>query len=227
MSSQARTAFNKNAKDIERLMELHEEQGGTAKGRRHGLEVLNKSAIVLLTSFWEAYCEDIAAEGLNHIVLYAPNAERLSVDLKRIIANELKKNEHELAIWAISGDGWRTVLSGRLASLQLKRNRKLNAPKAVHIDSLFQEALGIPCISKRWKWDKKMTPTRARAKLDKYVELRGSIAHRGRAEISVKKAQVLEYFEFLKQMVAHTGGSVNRHALEITGRPMWSKSSKT
>ena len=39
-----------------------------ARGRRYHLEVLNKSAIVLVTSFWEAYCEDIAAEGLAHIV---------------------------------------------------------------------------------------------------------------------------------------------------------------
>jgi hypothetical protein len=29
--------------------------------------VLNKSAIVLLTAFWEAYCEDLAAEALNHV----------------------------------------------------------------------------------------------------------------------------------------------------------------
>lgn len=39
---------------------------GTARGRRFDLEVLNKSAIVLITSYWEAYCEDIAAEALDH-----------------------------------------------------------------------------------------------------------------------------------------------------------------
>lgn len=57
-----------NAEDIGRLLELHQDKGGTLKGRRFGVEVLNKSAIVLLTSFREAYCEDVAAEALDHVV---------------------------------------------------------------------------------------------------------------------------------------------------------------
>jgi len=53
MPSKARKAFDENAKDIEKLLRLHEQEGGTAKGRRFGLEVLNKSAIVLITSYWK------------------------------------------------------------------------------------------------------------------------------------------------------------------------------
>jgi RiboL-PSP-HEPN len=68
MPSKARIAFRENVKDVQRLLDLHKDKGGIAQGRRYGLEVLNKSAIVLLTSFWEAYCEDIAAEALEHIV---------------------------------------------------------------------------------------------------------------------------------------------------------------
>jgi hypothetical protein len=221
MASKARAAFDKNAQDVQRLMALHEEKGGKAKGRRFGLEVLNKSAIVLLTSFWEAYCEDIAAEALEHIVAYASSADKLPVELRKVVAKELKADLHDLAIWQICGDGWRAVLKTRLASLQAERNRRLNTPKSAQIDLLFLSALGIPQVSADWHWAKKMTSNRARTKLDNYVELRGAIAHRGAAASSVKKANVRDYFEFLKRLVARTGGCVNRHVRLITARGLW------
>lgn len=221
MPSQARIAFGKNAKDIERLMELHQEKGGDSPGRRFGLEVLNKSAVVLLTSFWEAYCEDIAAEALEHIVVNTPSADKLPDELRKLIAKELKSDPHELAIWRLSGDGWRTLLKTRLASLQEERNRRLNTPKTPQIDALFLSALGITRISDNWRWAKKMTADRARAKLDRYVELRGAIAHRGAAGTSVKKADVTDYFAFLKRLAGRTGGAVFRHVRKITGKRLW------
>jgi RiboL-PSP-HEPN len=102
MATKARAAFDDNAKDIERLLELHQSEGGSTPGRRYGLGVLNKSAIVLITAFWEAYCEDIAAEGLNHLVKHAKTAETLPNELKKIVAKALKSEQHELAIWKLS-----------------------------------------------------------------------------------------------------------------------------
>ena len=221
MPSNARKAFDKNSKDIVRLMTLHEEKGGKAKGRRYGLEVLNKSAIVLLTSFWEAYCEDLAAEALEHLVTNAPSADKLPNELRKLIAKELKLDPHDLAVWQLSGDGWRTVLKNRLSALQIERNRRLNTPKASQIDELFHITLGISGISNDWRWDQKMTPERSRTKLDEYVELRGSIAHRGAAATSVKKVQVIGYFEFLKRLVSRTGSSVYIHVRNVTAKRLW------
>jgi hypothetical protein len=110
MPSKAYRAFSENADDIQRLIEIHEERGGTSPGRRYGLEVLNKSAIVLITSFWEAYCEDLAAEGLQHIVTHAASAASLPKGIKQILAKELKKDANELAIWSLCDDGWKQVL---------------------------------------------------------------------------------------------------------------------
>ena len=56
MPSKARVNFEANAADVSRLLEIHKYFGGDAKGRRFRLEVLNKSAIVLITAIWEAYC---------------------------------------------------------------------------------------------------------------------------------------------------------------------------
>ncbi len=221
MASRARIAFDANAEDIGRLLELHQEKGGTSKGRRFGLEVLNKSAIVLLTSFWEAYCEDIAAEALDHVVTHAPSADKLPTELRKIVAKELKSEVHDLAIWSVAGDGWRAVLKARLTALQAERNRRLNTPKTAQIDKLFSDALGITRISDNWRWPKKMTPDRARTKLDKFVELRGAIAHRGAAATSIKKADVTNYFGFLKRLAGQTGGAVYKHVRAITAKKLW------
>ncbi len=226
MPSAAWNAFDANLKDIERLLELHKQEGGTAKGRRYGLEVLNKSAIVLITSYWEAYCEDIAAEALNHIVRHAKSADALPKKLKQRMAKELKKDDNELALWVVADDGWRALLKSRLADLQAERNRKLNTPKTENIDELFLSALGIEEVSASWMWAK-TTPSMARAKLDKFVTLRGAIAHRGKASESVTKNDVEKYLELVKNLAAETGASVNRHAVLVTRKQLLQRLRRT
>ncbi|MBL7205373.1 MAG: hypothetical protein ISS63_13770 [Desulfobacteraceae bacterium] len=222
MPSKARKAFNANTKDIKRLLELHKKEGGIQKGRRYGLEVLNKSAIVLITAYWEAYCEDIAAEGLEHIIEHSKSAKALPKELKKEIAKVINSKKNELELWEIADDGWRTYLKDRLSELQARRNRRLNTPKSDNIDELFRSAVGISKISSEWRWNKKMTAQRAREKLDKYVTLRGAIAHRGQYSESVKKADVDDYFAFIKRLASKTGGAVNQHVKSNTGKPLWS-----
>ncbi|MEO0487547.1 MAG: HEPN domain-containing protein [Pseudomonadota bacterium] len=221
MASKARAAFDKNAKDIKRLIELHEDVGGTAPGRRYGLEVLNKSAIVLITAFWEAYCEDIAAEGLAHIVKHAKSADALPNELKKTIAKRLKQQQHELEVWKIADDGWRGYLSDHLEELKKQRDRKLNTPKSDQIDELFKAAVGIEKMSGNWYWPKRMKSDRAREKLDDYVSLRGAIAHRGQHDTSVTKKNVTDYFELVQDLVSKTGGAVNSHVLKVTNKRLW------
>ncbi|MES0166209.1 HEPN domain-containing protein [Mesorhizobium sp. M0027] len=221
MASKARTAFDKNAGDIRRLLELHQQVGGEARGRRYGLEVLNKSAMVLITAFWEAYCEDIASEGLESIVNNAKSADSLPTELKKIVAKKIKSNTHELEVWKVADDGWRQYLKEHLSELKEARDRRLNTPKSPQIDELFNSALGIEKISNSWSFAKNMTAKRASEKLDKYVSLRGAIAHRGKHDTSITKANVTDYFEFVTSLVSRTGGIVNRHVKRTTGKPLW------
>ena len=221
MPSKARTPFDENLKDIERLLELHQKEGGAAKGRRYGLEVLNKSAIVLITSYWEAYCEDVAAEALEHIVKHSKSSDALPKSLKKQISSELKKDKNDLAVWEVSDGKWKAYLQARLTKLQEARNRKLNTPKSENIDQLFENAVGITKISSSWHWPTTMTVARSTKKLDEFVTLRGSIAHRGRSSKGVKKAQVVDYLEFIKKLAAKTGGKVNSHVKSVTGKPLW------
>lgn len=221
MPSKARIALDENLKDVDALLKLHEEKGGGGPGRRYGLEVLNKSGVVLVTSYWEAYCEDIAEEGLECIVTHAKTSDALPKEIKKIIAKELKADANELAIWGVADDKWRAVLRKHLQALQDARNRKLNTPKHKNIDDLFESAIGLSNVSSQWIWARKLTAAKAREKLDKFVTLRGEIAHRGKAKTSVTKAQVIDYLEFIRQAAAKTGGAVNAHVHSITGQRLF------
>lgn len=223
MPSDAYISFMQNAADVKKLLQLHETESGIKPGRRYGLEVLNKSAVVLITSFWEAYCEDIVSEGLDFLVHRAPSSSELPKELKKTVAKELKADNNELKIWDISDEGWRVVLQNRLMELQEKRNRHLNTPKSENIIRLFNDGLGIPDITQSWKW-KPMTTAKAKTKLDKYVDLRNQIAHRGATLATVKKQQVIDYFNFVKAIVSRTGIAVNHHVHQITGQFLFRRS---
>ena len=220
MASRSRKSFDQNTKDVERLIEIHGVIGGGNRGRRVQLEVLNKSAIVLITALWEAYCEDLAAEALKHVVKHATSAEKLAKELRRAVARELEKDLDECACWRLADDGWRDVLEARLESLRLERNRKLNTPKAKRIDELFESAIGLEEISKKWHWTN-MSVKQACNKLDRFVGLRGDVAHRGAAARGITKDDVTEYLGHVSRLVAKTGGGVNGHVRSMTGRGLW------
>ena len=180
MASLAAKTFFKNAKDVKRLTQIHSQLGKNTPGRKYGLEVLNKSAIVLITAFWEAYCEDLAEEALTHLIEKVPDATKLPKDLKKRIAAEIKKDQHELAVWDLADKGWQVRARTRLASLMAERKRSFNNPKSFYVDELFHDVIGLHNVSNEWRWEK-MSASRAREKLDKFIELRGSIAHRGKS----------------------------------------------
>jgi hypothetical protein len=222
MASKARKSFDANIKDIDRLLEIHTNEGGTSKGRRYNLDVLNKSAIVLITAYWEAYCEDIAAEGLKHLIQHLNSSEKLPKEIKKQIASSLKNEKNDLAIWKLSGDGWKSELNQKFQTLENERNRKLNTPKSGNIDELFLSTVGISKISKAWKY-KNLSNEDTRNKLDEYITLRGEIAHRGKPTTSVQKKAVMDYLDFVKKLASTTGGEVNKHVRQITGTPLWQK----
>lgn len=216
VGSLARRQFDDNCSDVRRLLEIHGDIAGDAPGRKYGVEVLNKSAVVLITSFWEAYCEDIAAEGLAHIVNQCSESSSVPKELRKRVAKELGADKNDLAMWTLAGEGWRSVLTERLEGLQEERNRKLNTPKTVQIDDHFLATLGIPSISSSWYW-KGMSAKQASEKLDRFVALRGSIAHRGAAANAVRKTAVSDYFSHVRRLVSRTGGKVNSHVKAASG----------
>jgi hypothetical protein len=219
MGSKAEQAFQKNCEDIDQLLKIHSDLGGTGPGRRK-LEVLNKSAVVLITAFWEAYCEDAAAEALQYVVRNTQDAGKLPKDLRKLVAKELKADLDELAVWRLADKGWRNVLSSRLAALKEERDRQLNTPKTKQINDVFERALGLAGISKSWRWGP-MSAKRAGEKLDEYVTLRGSIAHRGSGSATVRKDQIDDYYAHVKNLVDKTDARISDVVKGVTGQAPW------
>ena len=58
--------MRENMREVNRLLEIHWELTGGQPGRRHGVEVLNKSAIVLITACWESLVEDFKERTGGH-----------------------------------------------------------------------------------------------------------------------------------------------------------------
>lgn len=224
MASQSRQAFSENSQDVERLLEIARESVDGPDTN----QAVHKAAIVLVTAFWEAYCEDIAAEGLEHLIMNVSDFEDLPKRLRQDLARDLKEDKNELAVWNLAGDGWRSALTSRLETYTKSRNGRFNTPKPSQVDDLFDKALGIPQVSDTWKVRKPrrsakdlMTPEEARHQLTAFVELRGAIAHRGYADADVTYTQVDDYYTLVGRIVAKTGGHVNTHVKKLTGVPLW------
>jgi hypothetical protein len=216
MPSNARAAFEENRKDVERLIQIHADLAGETPGRKHGVEVLNKSGIVLMCAVWEAYCEDLAAEAVEHLVQNTRDADSLPKALRKVIAAELAEDKNELAMWTLAGDGWKKILRSRLADIAERRNRSLNTPKSSNIDELFEEAVGLKTVSSSWHWHNVSAET-AREKLNGYVRQRGDVAHRSSAASSIKKSHLIGFVKHAERLVDATDARVNTDITKACG----------
>ncbi len=222
MPSQAGQSFSENRKDIERLVKIHSDVAGDEAGRKWGVEVLNKSAIVLICATWEAYVEDLVQEGVEHICLYCPNPTQLPVNLQREIADEIKRqsNTNPVSPWKLAANGWQTELRNNLSRLKGLYVQNWNTPKWGNVDLLIEKALGLPQVSSYWK-RKALTIAKARKKLDDYVVLRGGIAHRLMPGKTVYKYDATGFLKHVTRLVEFTDNAINRHLHSITGRPLF------
>lgn len=218
MPSQARNAFDTNRADIDRLLEIHGDVTTAGPGRKWKVGALHKASIVLLSAFWEAYCEDLAAEGVDHLVTHAANALALPAKLRDRIAKEL--DPKGLGPWELADDGWRKVVRRNLADLQRERNTELNTPKTWNIKLLFTRAVGIADVPTHWVW-RGMSATAAEIKLDQLVTLRGDIAHRGSSVQAPNKTQVKSLYQHVRGLVDATEAYVGAQLQAATGVAPW------
>jgi hypothetical protein len=65
-----------------------------------------------------------------------------------------------------------------------------------------------------------MTIEKSKNKLDKYVRLRGSIAHRAQGATTVKKTDVTDFLNHIRRLAEKTGEAVNSHVTAITKKQL-------
>lgn len=213
-------ALIKNLSEINRLLEIHKEIAGGGPGYKHNVQVLNKSAIVLLLACWEAYVEDLALNCFNLLLVKAKKPTIFPEYVLAIAAKEIIKEKQK--IWSIANDGWREALNShkdRIIGRYIERNA-FNTPSAESIDRLFSELIGFSSLSRKWYWSG-MSIDKSKDKLRTFIELRGNIAHRVQPSKKVPKSIVLEYRSFILRLAVISHNRLNAYLYKKIKMKKW------
>ncbi|RLA44813.1 MAG: hypothetical protein DRR42_20070 [Gammaproteobacteria bacterium] len=205
-----------NLAEVTRLLDIHQTVSGTGPGRRRAVQVLNKSAVLLLVATWEAYVEDLAILACRFIVENIVGSDEIPEYALVQTSRRLEKDKHDNSIWRLSGDGWKNEL---LAQAEIEASR-LNSPNAENIDKLFENTLGLRNLSRNWYWagaGRESTIHR----LAGLIEMRGEIAHRVATDDAVTKAYVERSVELVLRLGAVSSNRVHTHISRLVGKSPW------
>ncbi|MDO3413398.1 MAE_28990/MAE_18760 family HEPN-like nuclease [Saccharibacillus sp. CPCC 101409] len=212
----AKSIFNSNKEDIENLIDIHTMIGGYGTGRRVGLEVLNKSAVVLITACWEAFIEDLCEEAFDFLLNNCTEYNQVPSKVRLLASERLRSSQDKREVWDLAADGWKGVLLRHKSDTLKKYIGNLNTPKSVNVKNIYAEVFGIEDITKEWKRHKQSS-NKACDRLDKFIETRGAIAHRTSAEKTIQKRYVESHLDFIKHLVDKTEDAVRSHLKHALG----------
>lgn len=202
------------------LMQIHATLTGDGPGRRRNVEVLSKSAILLICASFEAFVETLASEAFLHLVSDAKSAHDLPKPIRKAIAESVKKDKNELKVWDLAGDGWRVVGAEYRSSVIKSYTGPFNTPKPHNIKELMRELVGFDDMPSHWKW-KGMTSNNACENLKAFVELRGALAHGAKPAPTVTKAHVTRCIHFLAPLSVRSSNVLRHFCHEATGKYPW------
>jgi ribosomal protein S18 len=206
--------------DVVNLIKFHVQETGTSRGRRRPeIQVVTRSAIVLTCAYWEAFCEDLAAEALLHLADHAVDAHNVPHEVQKTLTKVLNQSKNELATWSLAGEGWRSTLRERARLISSDDDRSLNTPKSHQVRDFFKANVGIADITQSWSWHKN-PPARTIDLLDDFVSLRGQIAHRGSTGQSVYKQRALRGLNFVMRLAYRSALSTSLHLEAHTGKQL-------
>lgn len=208
-----------NLREVRRLSEIHAVVAGKGPGHKHDVEVLNKSAVVLLVACWEAFVEDLASASFSWLISKATDPSVFPPRVRVLAAKRLRADPDEREIWKLAGEGWKAVLEAHRAEAISKFVSPLNTPRAEQVDRLFQSLIGLS-LSPCWHWHG-MPIDRAQATLDRLITLRGEIAHRVAATKAVRMRYVRDMRGFVVRLAVVSHNAVGLQLKARTGVTPW------
>lgn len=209
-------ALNTNVKEVLNLLSIHSALAGKSPGRKHNVEILNKSAIVLTVACWEAFVEDCAQSSLDFMIDRIPNHNKLP----KLVLERVASKHTGVKAWDFAGDGWKKCLRSNLSEVLAKTTGKLNTPRSPQVNELFRNTIGLTDVSSDWHWPGKGRIA-AEKSLDDLVTLRGGIAHRVSTSQAVRKADVYRSLDLVFRLAVKTSNSVRIHLKDIVGKAPW------
>lgn len=216
----AHQTFWKNLEEVVRLVEIHEELSGTGRGYKHRVEVLNKSAIVLLVACWESFVEDLAESAFSIILSRATDPMVFPNNVLAMVAKSLRENKNDTFIWKLAGDGWKSIMKSYKLTVFQKYTGTLNTAKTAQVDGIYASLIGLKKLSSHWHW-RRMSSKNATNKLDALISLRGDIAHRVAAAKRVTKGNVKDYTDFVNRIAVETSNAVRDLINKQTKKDCW------
>lgn len=212
--------LKKSMRDVQRLLKIHKDVTGEGPGRRYGVDVLNRSAVVFACAAWEGFVEDIAEESVTHIVNAVDTSDAVSKTIKKEIAKSLEADDHNLKVWDLAGDGWQKLVLEQRDTIISQEIEPFNTPDARKIRKLFTRLLDEPDITDNWAWQG-LNHESAVSKLRKFVSVRGAIAHRGTLDRSVTKGYVEDHVKFVIRLSVRTSNKLRTVLRNRTNQYPW------
>jgi len=205
-----------NVAEVKRLVAIHGQLTGIGPGRRHDVQVLNKSAVLLVVASWESFIEALILSSAQFLSENAETIADIPDKTKLCISNRLKRENHDNAIWALAGLGWKEQILAEAKD----RTSRLHTPKATNIDELFMSIIGLPKLSSHWHWPGAKHEN-VSARLSMLLDLRHEIAHGVETSRSVTKKYVEESNVFMIRLAAISSNRVRMHLIGITHKIPW------
>jgi len=209
-----------NIKEIRRLLDIHSKVAGAGPGFKPNVEVLNKSAVVLLVACWEAFVEDLASAAFESLLSDATSAEPFPARVLALASEGLRADKDARAVWRLSGHGWKQVLKDHKAAIIAQLVGRLNTPRPKQVDEIFERLIGLSSISSTWSW-KGMANDQAVARLDRLVTLRGQIAHRVATSRAVRKEYVIRHIWFVARLSVISSNRTRDHVHSRIAKYPW------
>lgn len=188
MPSKAYGVFQKNIKQVDKMLEAYDDKKLPTPGRKH-LDHFTRAALLFLCSAWEVYIEQIALEGAEVIANRAKYPDDLPSPVKKRLSDKVKNASHELEPIRIASN-WKTYY---IESVK-EQTEKINTPKQGIIQELFNKYLGI-------KGDELLKKIPKLKLVNGIVTSRGEIAHNVFAEDYLKADLVKEYYDIILELV--------------------------
>ena len=211
-----------NLAEVRRLIEIHSEVAGQGPGYKDDVEILNKSAIVMLVACWESFVEDLVS-GAFDVMLDNADTHNVFPDCVLTLASKgLKEANDNRLVWQLAGEGWQKILKAHKEKSVSRYVDNFNTPRAENVDALFANLLGLNQISTGWSW-KGMSSKQSKQKLSDLVTLRGSIAHRVATSEAVHKADVRDYLDFIRRLSVKISNQVQEHLFARVAIEAWPK----
>jgi len=209
-----------NVQEVANLAGIHGELLADKRGRPRDVEVLHKSAVVLLVACWEAYVEDLASTAFRRLLDKARSPVAFPSSVLTAASRPLRASQDERDVWKLADTGWRDVLREHCNVILARHVGKLNTPKPDQVDSLFEQLLGLSSLSSSWHW-KGASVTRNKRRLEQLITLRGEIAHRVRASRGVRKTDAAMYYHFVWGLAVTSSNRVADFLKPLLGDYPW------